>query len=95
MLVKGATANSSVGILAVIMSFAFSFTVTVSVPMFGSLLNSGPKTCGHISETNYPQTTSNILRDLILRLGLNLSDAGTICLQFDKNVPLSNNVYVI
>ena len=35
-------------------------------PCLVGLLTSGSKTCGHITESNYPQTTSNIL-DVILK----------------------------
>ena len=42
-----------------------------------------------------PQNTSNILGDVILRLGLNACDAGTVCLKFGKKKSISNNVYVI
>ena len=42
-----------------------------------------------------PQITSNILDDAILRLGLNLCDAGPICLQLGRmirNVSISSMI---
>ena len=45
-----------------------------------------------------PNHISNILVDVILRLGLNSCDAGPICLQFwqmIRNVSMSSNDYVI
>ena len=36
-------------------SFAFSITGAVSLPILVGLLASGLKTCGHITESNYPK----------------------------------------
>ena len=65
----------------------FPLLVLCQSPCLAGLLTSGSKTCGHITESNYPQTTSNVLGDVILRLGLNWCDDGTICLQFGKMCP--------
>ena len=77
-------------------SLAFFITGAVSIPMFGQSLDLWLQDLwSHYRVYIITPNTSNILGDVILRLGLKSSDAGTICLQFVKKVSISNNVHVI
>ena len=67
-------------------SFAFSITGSVLVRIFGGPLNLWLQDVWPHYRVQLPQTTSNILGDVILRLGLNSCDAGTICSQFGKKM---------
>ena len=67
-------------------SFAFFISGAVSVPIFGRPLDLWLQDLWSHYRVYLPQTTSNILGDVILRLDLNSCDAGTICLQVDKYI---------
>ena len=67
-------------------SFAFFITGSVLVRIFGGPLDLWLQDVWSHYRVQLPQTTSNILGNVILRLGLNSCDAGTICLQFGKKM---------
>ena len=68
-------------------NFRFCITAAVAVRIFGVPLDLLLQDL-----VTLPQTTTNILGYVILRLGLNSCDAGTICLQFGQKGSITNNV---